>query len=406
MAIYSYVALTSKGGTRKGIVEADSAKLARSVLRNQSLLPLEVHTLDDNAQPKLRRIPLFRTNAFNSASLAVWTRQLAGLITSELTLEHALDSLSEDVRNERLSHLLAVLHSQVNEGMPFARALAQHPREFPDTFVAVIAAGEQSGKLGAVLERLAEDLENQQALKAKLVAAALYPSIVAILAVVIVIFLMTYVVPQVAQVFIGSKRVLPLLTVIFIGISDLLRKYGWMLLMTTALVAVGLRHAWSHSVYREKLDNLLLHFPLLGDLSRSYNTVRFASTLAMLADSGVPLLKALQASAETMSNSVMRSEALNALELVREGVPLTTALARQGSFPHLLVMFVRLGEQSGKLPLMLQRSATQLNNAVQRRAMQMATILEPLLIVAMGGLVMLIVLAVLLPIIQLNHLVK
>jgi len=207
-------------------------------------------------------------------------------------------------------------------------------------------------------------------------------------------------------VFAGSKRALPLLTVLMIGLSDFVRSYGWLLLLAIILIAAGARVALARPVFREKFDAAWLTLPILGKLSRSYNTARFASTLAMLAAAGVPILKALQAAAETLSNTAMRADALDAIVLVREGAPLASALAQKKRFPGLLAMFSRLGEQTGQLPVMLQRAAKQLSAEVSRRAMQLATLLEPLLIVAMGVVVMLIVLAVLMPIIQLNQLVK
>jgi general secretion pathway protein F len=306
----------------------------------------------------------------------------------------------------RVTRLVATLRAEVNAGSTFAKALSQYPREFSPIYIAVIGAGEQSGNLGLVLERLADDLEEQQALKAKLIGAALYPVIVSLVAILIVLFLVTYVVPQVAHVFAGSKRALPMLTVIMIATSDFVRKYGWLMLIAMVFGAIGARVALANPVIREKFDGFFLTLPILGKLSRGYNTARFASTLAMLAAAGVPILKALQAAADTLSNRAMRTDALDALTLVREGAPLASALAQKKRFPGLLSMFARLGEQTGQLPVMLGRAAKQLSTEVARRAMQLATVLEPLLIVAMGVVVMLIVLAVLLPIIQLNQLVK
>jgi general secretion pathway protein F len=257
-----------------------------------------------------------------------------------------------------------------------------------------------------VLEKLADDLEERQALKAKLIGAALYPAIVSCVAIVIVVFLVTYVVPQVAQVFAGGKRALPFLTTAMLAISDFLRSWGWLLLLAIGAGVGLLGLARRNEATRRQLDASLLTLPLIGRLARGYNAARFAGTLAMLAGSGVPILKALQAAAETLSNEAMRADAVDALAQVREGAPLAAALAAKKRFPGLLPMFARLGEQTGELPLMLQRAATQLSAEVQRRAMQLATILEPLLIVVMGAMVMLIVLAVLLPIIQLNTWVK
>lgn len=405
MPVYSFEALTAAGDTRKGVIEADSAKAARSALRGQALVPLKVESVGAG-DVDVAGQRSFKRRAFNASGLSIWTRQLAGLVSAGLPLERALSSLSDEAETEAQRHLVATLRAEVNGGSTFAKALAQHPREFSPIFAAVIGAGEQSGDLGLVLERLADDLEEQQALKAKLIGAAAYPAIVTVVAIVIVIFLVTYVVPQVAQVFIGSKRALPLLTVIMINVSAFVRSYGWVMLLAIVAAGVAVRLALAQAAFREKFDAAFLTLPVLGTLARSYNTARFASTLAMLASAGVPILKALQAAAETLSNQAMRADALDALVRVREGAPLASALAQKKRFPGLLAMFARLGEQTGQLPLMLQRAAKQLSTEVQRRAMALATMLEPLLIVAMGVVVMLIVLAVLLPIIQLNQLVK
>ena len=398
MPVYSFEALSADGLSRKGVIEADSARAARAQLRAQALVPLKVQGAASGSG-RGRRV-------FNPLALTIWTRQIAGLVSSGLPLERALTSLADEAEQDAQRYLVANLRAEVNGGATFARALAQHPREFSAIYVAVIDAGEQSGNLGLVLERLADDLEEQQALKAKLIGAALYPAIVTLVAIFIVLFLVTYVVPQVAQVFAGSKRALPLLTVLMIGISDLARQQGWILLLALFLGAIGGRMALANAAIREKFDAFWLTLPVLGRLALGYNAARFANTLAMLAGAGVPILKALQAAAETLSNRAMRRDALEALVLVREGAPLASALAQKKRFPGLLAMFARLGEQTGQLPLMLQRAAKQLSAEVQRRAMQLATLLEPLLIVAMGVIVMLIVLAVLLPIIQLNQLAK
>jgi len=412
MPVYSFEALTAEGDTCKGVIDADSAKAARGMLRGQALVPIKLEVVGGDAAQAPGKDGLqpagtgLRRRVFNATGLGVWTRQLAGLVSSGLPLERALSSLADEAERQHEHHLVATLRAEVNGGSTFARALAQHPREFSAIFVGVIGAGEQSGTLGQVLERLADDLEEQQALKSKLIGAALYPAIVTLVAIVIVLFLVAYVVPQVAHVFASSKRALPVLTVVMIGISNFVRSYGWLLLIALVGAGFAARLALANALFRERFDAAWLKLPILGKLARSYNTARFASTLAMLAAAGVPILKALQAAADTLSNRAMRTDALDALVLVREGAPLASALSQKKRFPALLAMFARLGEQTGQLPLMLQRAARQLSTEVTRRAMQLATLLEPLLIVAMGVVVMLIVLAVLLPIIQLNQLVK
>lgn len=404
MPAYAFEALSTDGQTRKGTLEADSAKSARTQLRSQGLVPVRVEAVQ--AAKAGSAGALFTRRVFGAQALAVWTRQLAGLVVSGLPLERALASLSSEAETDAERNLVADLRAEVNSGSTFARALSQHPREFSAIYVAVVGAGEQSGNLGLVLEHLAQDLEDQQVLNAKLLGAALYPAIVSLVALAIVLFLVTYVVPQVASVFAGSKRALPFLTVLMLGISDVVRSYGWLMLSAVVAGIAAARWALRAPELRYRFDAAWLGLPIIGRLSRSYNAARFASTLAMLAAAGVPILKALQAASDTLNNQAMRRDAQDALVAVREGAPLASALAQKKRFPGLLSMFARLGEQTGQLPLMLQRAASQLSSEVQRRAMQLATLLEPLLIVLMGLVVMLIVLAVLLPIIQMNQLVR
>ena len=413
MPAYSFEALSANGETRKGTIDADSAKAARSLLRTQSLVPMVVVAVSASAADKAAgasgsglNVTLWTPRVFNATALAIWTRQIAGLVSSGLPLERALTALADEADSEPQRNLVAALRSEVNGGTSFATALAQHPREFSATYCAVVGAGEHSGNLGLVLERLADDLEQSQALKSQLIGASLYPGIVTLVAIVIVTFLLAYVVPQVATVFAGSKRALPMLTVLMLGLGNFVRNQGWMILLALILIAGGARIAWARATFRDKFDAAWLNVPIIGRLARGYNAARFASTLAMLAGAGVPILKALQAAADTLSNRAMRADALDALVLVREGAPLAAALSQKKRFPGLLGMFARLGEQTGQLPVMLDRAAKQLSTEVQRRALQLATLLEPLLIVTMGLVVMLIVLAVLLPIIQLNQLVR
>ena len=405
MPAYKFEALDAAGKSATGLLEADNAKAARAQLRAQALVPLavtQVASAGTHAEGGMR----ISGRVFGATGLAIWTRQLAGLVGSGLPLERALTALGEEAEDQRQRELMAHLRSEVNAGQAFARALGSAPREFDEVYRGVVAAGEQSGALGAVLERLADDLEERQELKSKLIGATLYPAIVSVIALLIVIFLVTYVVPQVASVFTNSKRALPMLTVAMLATSDFLRSWGWLIVLGAAGGFATLMLMLRNEAFRERFDAGWLNLPLIGRLSRGYNAARFAATLAMLAGAGVPILKALQAAAETWSNRAMRADAMDALVQVREGAPLASALAGKKRFPGLLAMFSRLGEQTGQLPLMLQRAARQLGAEVQRRALQMATLLEPLLIVAMGAVVLLIVLAVLLPIIQLNTWVR
>ncbi len=404
MPAYAFEALDPQGQTRRGVLEAETARAARSQLRAQDWVPLKVDPVQ--RQSSGLNTVIWESKVFSHTALAVWTRQLAGLVSAGLPLERALSALAEEADTPRQRDLVSALRTEVNAGAPFAKALGQHPREFSGIFIAVIGAGEQSGHLGLVLERLADDLQEQQNLRGKLLAAGLYPAIVSLVALVIVLFLLAYVVPQVAQVFSSNQQALPFLTTAMLALSEAVQQFWlWGLLLVVA-AGVGTHVALRQAALRRRFDAAWLQLPIVGRLARGYNAARFASTLTMLATAGVPILKALQAAADTLSNTALRQDAQDALVLVREGAPLASALAQHPRFPRLLVMFSRLGEQTGTLPTMLQRAATQLSEEVQRRALQLATILEPLLIVAMGGMVMLIVLAVMLPIIQLNQWVR
>jgi general secretion pathway protein F len=407
MPAFTYQAMNAQGKNLQGVLEGDSARAVRSMLRAQGLIPLQVEVVKatDTKGLGLNTV-VFATRAFSAAALTIWTRQVASLTQAGLPLERALSALVDEAVTPRQRDVMASLRAEVNGGQSFATALAQHPKEFSAIYCAVVGAGEQSGQLSGVLTRLADDLEAQQTLRSKVMAAMLYPTIVSGVALLIVLFLLASVVPQVANVFTASQRSLPWLTQFMLGLSHAVQ-VGWAWGLS-ALVLGGwiLKYALRQPLLRERWDAAWLRLPLIGRLARGYNAARFANTLATLVGAGVPILKALQAAAETLSNQALRADMLEALVLVREGAPLGSALGQKKSLPGLLPMFARLGEQTGQLPQMLQRAATQLSNDVQRRALQLATILEPLLIVVMGAMVMLIVLSVMLPIIQLNQLVR
>lgn len=407
MPAFTYQAMNPQGKNLQGVLEGDSARAVRSMLRAQGLIPLQVDAVKANeSQGRGLNTVVFQTRAFSAAALTVWTRQLASLTQAGLPLERALSALVDEAVTPRQRDVMASLRAEVNAGQSFAAALSQHPKEFSAIYCAVVGAGEQSGQLSGVLTRLADDLEAQQTLRSKVMAAMLYPAIVSGVALLIVLFLLASVVPQVANVFTASQRSLPWLTQFMLSLSHVVQA-GWA--WGLSLLVLGswvLKLALRQPLLRERWDAAWLRLPLVGRLARGYNAARFANTLATLVGAGVPILKALQAAAETLSNQALRADMLEALVLVREGAPLGSALGQKKSLPGLLPMFARLGEQTGQLPEMLQRAATQLSNDVQRRALQLATILEPLLIVVMGAMVMLIVLSVMLPIIQLNQLVR
>ncbi len=406
MPAYTYEAISAEGRSRQGVIDTESERAARSLLRQQALIPVKLQAVSVSKTTIKGDIVLWQARVFSHTDKVVWTRQLASLVAAGLPLERTLSALSEEADTPAKRDLLAQVRSEVNAGAPLAQALAMHPREFDALYVAVIGSGEQSGRLSQVLLQLAEDLEAAHQMRAKLLAASLYPAIVSGVALLIVVFLLAYVVPQVAQVFTSTQRSLPWLTVVMLALSSWVQALWLWLLVAGVMGFLLLKLALRQAEFREQFDAAWLRLPLLGRLSLGYNAARFAGTLALLVGAGVPMLKALQTAAQTLSNTALRANAMQAIELVREGAPLASALSQNKRLPGLLSMFARLGEQTGQLPQMLQHAAKHLSEEVQRRAMQLATILEPLLIVTMGAVVMLIVLAVMLPIIQLNQFVR
>ena len=405
MPAFHYQALDPQGQTQNGVLEGDSERAVRQLLRKRSLIPLRVELVSKTSNSILHK-ELWKSRVFSSTDLTLWTRQLAELIKAGLPLERALNALAGEAQSPNARDLVASTRSEVNAGATFAKALEPHPREFSAVYRASIAAGEQSGELGLVLSRLASDLEAQNQLQSKVLQALLYPAIVSLIALFIVLFLLTYVVPQVAHVFTSSQHQLPLLTTVMLTVSSFLLNEWWVLCLALASGMYASRQALKNERIKARFDAWLLLTPIVGPLVRGYNAARFANTLATLVGAGVPILKALQSCCLILSNQAMKDDMLQALVMVREGAPLGLALGERGRMPGMLPMFARLGEQTGRLPEMLERAAEQLSSDVQRKALQLATILEPLLIVAMGAMVMLIVLSIMMPIIELNQLVK
>jgi len=407
MPAFSYEAINTEGQSRKGVLDAESARAARHMLRSQQLVPLSVELVNRKSGEASTGFGLsstlaWRNRVFSAAALMIWTRQLASLVSAGLPLERALTALIDEASTPGERDLVAALRAEVNAGVTLGKALANHPGEFSDLYIAVITSGEQTGRLGQVLERLANDLERSQSLKGKLLAASLYPAIVSLVAFAIVLFLLSYVVPQVANVFASSHHSLPLLTVVMLAVSSFVKSYWIVFILFVFIGTLALNSALKGAAFKQRFDAAWLKLPLIGKLSLGYNSARFASTLALLSGAGVPILKALETAAQTLSNESLKTHALEALVLVREGAPLASALAQNARLPGMLSMFARLGEQTGQLPEMLERAAHHLGTEVERKALNLATLLEPLLIVVMGVVVLLIVLAVMLPIIQLN----
>src|SRR5450830_916495 len=406
MPAFRYEAVDAQGATRKGVLNADSPRSARAELRLQGLVPLAV----DLIAAQVDAAGATRRRGFGerltTTELALFTRQLASLLEAGLPLEQAFSALLEQAERPYLRDLIASIRSEVIGGAAFSDVLSRHPRDFAEIYRALVASGEQIGHLSRVLSRLADYIERRNALVQKVKLAFTYPAIVTVVAFSIVIFLLTYVVPQIVSVFANTKQKLPLLTIIMLGISDFVRSYG----LIVAAVVVALFYAWRTALknpdVKLRWHRWLLTAPMYGKFERSLNTARFASTLAITTGSGVPILRALQTSRDTLSNMAMRAQVEEAAASVREGVGLARALSAHKHFPPMLIHMIRAGEVTGELPAMLDRASSAQEQDLERRALTIAGLLEPVLILAMGGVVLLIVLAVLMPIIEINQLVR
>ena len=394
------------GTAKNGVVNADSARAARADLRAQGLVPIKVEAiaaqLDESGHARSRAFG----DRLSTVELALFTRQLASLLEASLPLEQALSALLEQAERTYVRDLIGSVRSEVMGGASLSDALSRHPHDFADIYRALVSSGEQIGQLSRVLSRLADYIERRNALVQKIKLAFTYPAIVTVVAFVIVIFLLTYVVPQIVSVFANTKQKLPFLTTVMLGVSDFARHYGWMVLTAAIALAFAWRRALQDAAIKLRWHTWLLTAPLYGKFERSLNTARFASTLAITTGSGVPILRALQTSRDTLTNVAMRAQVEAATASVREGAGLARALSAHKHFPPMLIHMISAGELTGELPAMLERAANAQEQDLERRAMTLAGLLEPALILAMGVVVLLIVLAVLMPIIEINQLVR
>ncbi|MES2037833.1 type II secretion system inner membrane protein GspF [Undibacterium sp. Ji83W] len=406
MPAFRYEAVDTTGHTSKGVLNADSARSARSDLRAQGLVPVSVESIASQMDAGGKRKTSLFGDHLSTVENALFTRQLSSLLEAGLPLEQSLSALLEQSERTYVRDLVGSIRSEVMAGNSLSDALKQHPNDFADIYCALVASGEHIGHLSRVLSRLADYIERRNALVQKVRLAFTYPAIVTVVAFAIVIFLLTYVVPQIVSVFANTKQKLPFLTLVMLAISDFVRAYGWIVAILAAAAFSLWRLALRNPDFKMRWHRWLLNAPLYGKFERSLNTARFASTLAITTGSGVPILQALQTSRETLSNVAMRAQVEEATASVREGVGLARALSAHKHFPPMLIHMIRAGEVTGELPAMLERASNTQEQDLERRAMTMAGLLEPVLILTMGIVVLLIVLAVLMPIIEINQLVR
>jgi general secretion pathway protein F len=410
MPAFEYVAVDAAGRERKGVLEGDTARHVRQLLRDQSLLPVAVNEVLGEQQQAAagprHRMSFTLQRGLGAADLALVTRQLATLVKSALPLEEALLAVSQQTEKPKVRNIMLGVRSKVMEGHTLADSLAEFPNSFPELYRATIAASEQSGHLDAVLERLADYTENRQQLQSRTLGALLYPVLLFIVCVAIIAFLLVTVVPKVVEVFRNSEAELPLLTQALIAGSDFMREWGLVVVIAIGVAAWLFRRWLRVESNRRRWHELLLRTPLVGKIVRGSNTARFARTLSTLTASTVPVLDALRISGEVVTNLPMKGAVADAAVRVREGAPIGRSLGQSRLFPPMMIHLISSGETSGELDTMLERAAQHQERELDAVLQAMVGLLGPLMILVMGGLVLVIVMAMLLPIFELNQLVK
>lgn len=401
MARFQFEAANGNGEIQRGTTEGESARSVRTQLRERGLTPLDIREAASGGGA------LAWLNPKLGASDLCWaTRELASLLGARLTLEAALVATIEQAERKHVADALSAVCDGVRAGMRLADALGERPRDFPQIYRALVSAGEDSGDLARVMERLADYLENRDNLRGKVLTAFIYPAIVGFVSLCIVVFLLGYVVPQVIGAFSQARQELPAITQVMLAASAFVRQWGWLTAgVIVGAVALG-RASLRDAGRRLRWHALVLRLPMVGRYALGVDTARFASTLSILMDAGVPLLRALEAARQTLSNEWIKRCVLEATGRVKEGTPLAVALKAQKIFPSNLVHLVASGEKTGALASMFERAAQNLSRDLERRAMRLTTLLEPLMILGMGGVVMAIVLAVLMPIMEINQMIR
>jgi len=413
MAAFDYIALDKKGKELKGIIEGDGARQVRQLLRDKGLMPLEITESSRKAKGEKNsskkhtlNTPLFLQRGISSTELALLTRQLATLIQAALPLDETLSAVANQTDKPRIKSMLYAIRSRVLEGFTLAVGLADYPKVFPELYRATVDAGEQSGHLDTVLERLADYTESRQEIQSKVRQALIYPAFLSLFAVAIVIFMMTSIVPQVVSVFEDTGQELPGLTLTLIAMSDFVVDYGFIMLVVIIAAFVGFQLALTRPAFVMKYHMFLFRLPVIQRLVRGLNAALFTRTFSILTGSGVTVLDAMKISAKVVANMPMRHAILQATDRVREGTGIKNALEHSKLFPPMTLQLIASGENSGKLEEMLERASVQLEREQVTLIAYIVGILEPVIILAMGLMVLMIVLGILLPIFDLNSLVK
>jgi general secretion pathway protein F len=403
---FEYTALDNGGRSRKGVIEGDTARHVRSLLRERQLLPVTVEAVATRESRRQRGSRFGFARGVSAADLSLMTRQLSTLVRAGLPLEEALLAVSQQTEKPRVQSILLGVRAKVVEGHTLATGLGDFPRVFPEIYRATVSAGEQSGHLDAVLERLSEYTESREQMRQNVMGAMLYPLVLTIMCFTIVSILLTYVVPKVVDVFEANHAKLPLATRVLVGVSGFLRHYGLWLLIAIAVAAFVFWRSLKSRETRRRVHQGLLTLPLVGRILRGVNTAQFTRTLSILTASAVPVLDALRIASEVVTNLPMRDAVTEAAARVREGAPIGRSLSTSRLFPPMTVHLISSGESSGQLQTMLERAATNQERELEGLLAALVGLLGPLLIVGMGLFVMGIVFAMLLPIFEMNSLIR
>jgi general secretion pathway protein F len=406
MAAFEYTALDETGREKKGVIESDSPRQARAQLRERGLMPLNIDSAATQDRKQVTGNKPVSRRGISATDLALFTRQLATLVRAAIPLDEALSAVGQQTEKARIQSMIFAIRARVLEGHTLATGLGDFPRVFPELYRATVAAGEQSGHLDTVLDRLADYAESRQQINAKITQATVYPAILTVVALLVVTGLLVFVVPKIVAVFDTSGQDLPLLTQIVIGISEFLQAWWWALAAALAAGIVALNKFLQIPFNQMRYHRLLLKLPIIGRLVRGVNSARFARTFSILIASGVPAVEALKFSAPVISNMPMRAAVDDAASRVREGSSIYSALQRSKLFPPMTLHLIASGERSGNLQDMLEKAAQQQERELETIISTFMGLFEPLLIVLMGGIVLIIVLSILLPIINMTDLAK
>lgn len=403
MAAFNYLALDANGREKKGVMEADTPKQVRQLLREKKLSPLEVTPIKEKDQRKGGGFSFGIGSALGGKDLALVTRQLATLLRASMPLEESLRVVGEQTDKPRVNSLLMAVRARVLEGMTLSSGMSDFPGSFSEQYRATIAAGEQSGHLDAVLERLADYTENQQRMRSKITQAAVYPILMSIVSILIVVFLLVFVVPKFVTVFTDTGQQLPGLTLGLLAVSDTLQTYGLYILFAMFLGMFMFRRAMRDNSFRSKVHAMLLKIPFVGYVIKTVNTARFARTFGTLTAAGEPAVSAMKLATEVITNLPIRVAVLAATDRVREGASIHLALKETGYFAPMSLHLIASGEASGQLDNMLERASDNQDREIEGLTETMMSLFEPFLILFMGGVILIIVLAILLPIFELNQ---